>query len=183
MQIFHAATRTVTPWKNGGGTTRLVASAPGIAREFGWRLSLADVSMAGAFSCFPGISRLMGIIQGQLHLEVEGLPAVTLTPESPAFAFPGDAPAHGTPLNGPVQDINLMFDPECFSAKLNYAPHGIAHEASSATHLILALKPLTMNGAELATLDAALVPANTKVATSSGPLWVASLENCSSPVF
>lgn len=180
MQIFYAATRPKTPWKNGGGTTCPVASAPGIAREFGWRLSLADVSMAGAFSCFPGISRLMGIIQGQLYLEVEGLPSVTLNPEGPAFAFPGDAPTHGTPLNGPVQDINLMFDPECFSAKLDYAPHGIKREASAVSHLILALKPLTVNGLQLAELDSVLVPANTEIQTSSGPLWVASLQNTAS---
>lgn len=176
MQIFHASTRPKTPWKNGGGTTRPVASAPGQAREFGWRLSLAEVNTAGAFSCFPGISRLMGILQGQLHLEVEGRPAVTLRPENAAFAFPGDAPAYGAPVDGIVQDINLMFDPECFLATLDYAPHGINRVATIAAHLILALKPLTVNGIELAELDAALVPEHTEVITSSGPLWVASLQ-------
>lgn len=176
MQIFHAATRLTTPWKNGGGTTRPVASAPGQTREFGWRLSLAEVSMAGAFSRFPGISRLMGILQGQLYLEVKGLPAVTLHPEGPAFAFPGDAPARGTPLHGPVQDINLMFDPDCFIAKLDYAPEGINRAATTAAHLILALTPLTLNGVALAELDAALVPEQTEIITSAGPLWVASLQ-------
>lgn len=175
MEIFHAATRSQTPWKNGGGITRLVASAPGKTREFGWRLSLADVSMAGSFSCFPGISRLMGILHGQLHLEVEGLPPITLRPEGAAFAFPGDAPAYGTPLHGSVQDINLMFDPDCFVATLEYAPQGVNRAASTAAHLLLALKTLTVNGIELAKLDASFVPEHTEVATSPGPLWVASL--------
>lgn len=175
MQIFPAATRTETPWKNGGGITRLVTSVPGRSREFGWRLSLADVRAAGPFSCFPGISRLMGILEGQLRLEVEGLPAATLHPDSPAFAFPGDASAHGTPLGGPVQDINLMFDPTCFAATLTYASHGINQLASPAAHLLLALEPLQLNGTALARLDAALVPQQTALVTSAGALWIASL--------
>lgn len=176
MQIFPAATRPQTPWKNGGGITRPVASAPGQAREFGWRLSLADVSMAGPFSCFPGISRLMGILQGQLALEVEGLPPVILKPGDPAFAFPGDAPAYGAPLGKqPVQDINLMFDPACFAATLTYSDQGIYRAASDTAHLVLALEPLALNGKALSALDAALVPDRTELATSSGALWIASL--------
>lgn len=175
MQIFPAATRPETPWKNGGGITRLVASAPGRAREFGWRLSLADVSMAGPFSCFPGISRLMGILQGRLQLDVEGLPPATLQPGDPAFAFPGDAPAHGAPLDGPVQDINLMFDPDCYDATLTYAPQGIDLAASDAAHLVLALEPLTLNATPLARLDAALVPDHTGLKATNGALWIASL--------
>lgn len=177
MQIFPAATRAATPWKNGGGVTRLVASAPGRSREFGWRLSLADVSMAGPFSCFPGISRLMGILSGQLQFGVEGHKQVTLCSDSLAFAFPGDAPAYGTPLNGPVQDINLMFDPLCFTATLTHAPQGIKQPADAATHLLLALEPLQINGTDLTTLDAALVPQHTPLVTSTGALWVASLRS------
>ena len=176
MQIFSAATRPQTPWKNGGGITRPVASAPGQSREFGWRLSLADVSMAGPFSCFPGISRLMGILQGQLRLEVDGLPPVTLKPGDPAFAFPGDASAHGAPMGGHlVQDINLMFDPACFDATLAYTTHGIHRTACDSAHLLLALETLTLNGTVLAALDAALVPDQTELVVPSGALWIASL--------
>lgn len=177
MQIFPASTRPETPWKNGGGITRLVASAPGRLREFDWRLSLADVSAAGPFSCFPGISRLMGILSGQLQLEVEGLPSVTLRTNSSAFAFPGDAPAYGTPLGGVVQDINLMFDPTRILATLTHAPNGIEQPASIAAHLLLALEPLQLNGTPLARLDAALVPQHTSFRTSKGALWVASLRS------
>lgn len=175
MQIFPAATRTQTPWKNGGGVTWPVASVPGRVREFGWRLSLADVDMAGPFSCFPGISRLMGILQGHLRLEVNGLPGVTLSPTNPAFAFPGDEPAYGTPLDGPVQDINLMFDPTCFAATLNYHADGLSRSGDETAYLLLALEPLKLNGTALERLDAALLPAFTPVTVSTGALWVASL--------
>lgn len=180
MQIFPAATRPQTPWKNGGGITRMVASAPGNLREFGWRLSLADVCQAGPFSCFPGISRLMGILQGQLLLEIEGQPAVTLRRNDPAFAFAGDLPTYGSPEGGLVQDINLMYDPDCFSATLDYAPQSFDRPASAATHLILALAPLNINGTSLVQLDAALLPAQTAVAVSGGAVWAASLYPLSS---
>lgn len=176
MQLFSAATRPQTPWKNGGGITRPVASVPGRGREFGWRLSLADVSLAGPFSCFSGISRLMGILQGRLMLAVEGLPSVTLSPGDPAFAFPGDAPAYGTPLGGIVQDVNLMFDPDCFAATLTYAPNGINRLADASAHLLLALEALTLNGIPLARLDAALVPEQTAFMVPKGALWIASLQ-------
>lgn len=175
MQIFTAATRPETAWKNGGGITRPVASAPGRAWEFGWRLSLADVSAPGPFSCFPGIFRLMGILQGQLRLEVEGFPPALLTPGGPAFAFPGDACAYATPMDGLVQDINLMFDPECFAATLDYAPQGIDLPPRAETRLAVALAPLTLNGIALAPLDAALVPDQTALSAKGGALWIASL--------
>ncbi|MGE4481757.1 HutD/Ves family protein [Acidocella sp.] len=175
MDIFPAAARPESPWKNGGGITRPVASAPGGRREFGWRLSLADVEQAGPFSVFPGISRLMGILEGRLRLEVAGLEIVELTPGGPAFAFPGDAPTHGAPLAGKVRDINLMFDPDCYEAALDHAPAGLERPAGKAAHLVLALAPLRLNGTALGALDAALVPAGEAVNAYGGALWIATL--------
>lgn len=175
MQIFPAATRLATPWKNGGGITRPVASAPGRDKEFGWRLSLADVEAAGPFSCFPGISRLMGILHGQLQLTVEGLPPAVLHEADKAFAFPGDAPAYGTPVGGPVQDINLMFDPDSFSATLDYEANGTSRPAGAWAYLVLALDELTLNNMALAALDAALLPAGQQAHAATGRLWIATL--------
>ncbi|HTQ70730.1 MAG TPA: HutD family protein [Acidocella sp.] len=175
MQVFPAATRPETPWKNGGGITRPVASAPGKAREFGWRLSLADVAEAGPFSCFPGIFRLMGILEGRLRLEVQGLAPAELVAGGPAFAFPGDAPAYGAPLGGLVRDINLMLDPDCFTATLDYESNGVERPAGDAAHLVLALAPLTLNGVKLNELDAALLPAGEAISACGGALWIAAL--------
>lgn len=175
MQIFPAATSHEIPWKNGLGTTRLVASAPGRSWEFGWRLSLADVSAPGPFSSFPGIFRLMGILKGKLKLDVEGFPSTELSAGDPAFAFPGDATTYAIPIDGPVQDINLMFDPSCFAATLEYAPQGIELPSRDVARLVVALTPLTLNGEELAPLDAALVSDHTALCAKGGALWVASL--------
>ncbi|MDE1905986.1 MAG: HutD family protein [Rhodospirillales bacterium] len=175
VELFKAAARPEMPWKNGGGITRLVASAPGKGREFGWRMSLADVNEAGAFSVFPGISRLMGILEGRLLLEVQGMAPVELAPGGTAFAFPGDAPTFGSPMGGMVRDINLMFDPECFTATLDYAAAGVERAAGAVVHLVLALEPLTLNGMALAAMDAALVPAGEAISTHGGKLWVAGL--------
>ncbi len=175
MELFPAATRPEVPWKNGGGVTRPVASWPGKAREFGWRLSLADVASAGPFSVFPGISRLMGILEGRLRLEVQGQAAVELAAGGPAFAFPGDAPTYGAPVGGLVRDINLMFDPESYGATLDYAAAGVERPAGAAAHLILALDALTLNGVPLTAMDAALVSAGDTVNAHGGALWCATL--------
>ena len=175
ITILTAQDRQAQPWKNGGGITRPVTSVPGRKLEFGWRISLADVSVAGPFSCFPDISRLMGILEGRLRLEVEGLPPQELAPGGPAFAFPGDTPAFGTPLGGSVRDINLMFDPSCFEASLNFVTAKRGERGSAAVHLLLALAPLSLNGHSLGPLDAALIPAGVSFDAQGGPFWQARL--------
>ena len=59
--ILRARERIAVPWKNGGGLTREVAVHPkGSGFEgFDWRVSIAEVHAAGAFSCFAGIERHM----------------------------------------------------------------------------------------------------------------------------
>ncbi|GAN82086.1 HutD/Ves family protein [Acidocella aminolytica] len=175
MQLLPAAARIEVAWKNGGGVTSVVASAPGRLREFGWRLSLAEVSQAGAFSCFPGISRFMGILQGRLRLEVEGQQPVELSPAGPAFGFAGDAATHAAPVGGAVHNINLMFDPACFTASLDYEPEGIQRPACAAAYLMLTLGPMMLNGTALGALDAALLPSGEAVDAQGGGAWIAAL--------
>lgn len=175
ITILTAQDRQAQPWKNGGGTTRPVMSVPGRKLEFGWRISLADVAVPGPFSRFPAISRLMGILEGRLRLEVDGLPPQELVPGGPAFAFPGDAPAFGTPLGGMVKDINLMFDPTCFEASLHFVAAKTREPGSGATHLLLALASLSLNGHGLGPLDAALIPAGIGFEAQGGAFWQARL--------
>src|SRR3546814_11687114 len=55
-----------SPWKNGGGVTREIAtggSTP-LCREWGWRVSLAEVAQDGPFSIFPETDRLIAVIAG-----------------------------------------------------------------------------------------------------------------------
>jgi environmental stress-induced protein Ves len=99
-----ASDRVAVPWKNKGGVTREVAVFPpgaGMA-DFLWRVSIAEVAEAGPFSIFPGVDRILTVLDGTLDLG-----GIALSPGEP-FAFPGDVPIEGRPIDGPVADLNLM---------------------------------------------------------------------------
>ncbi|MFD4476493.1 HutD family protein [Streptomyces sp. NPDC058471] len=103
------------PWKNGGGMTREVASgtvqAPpasaGPAGGYDWRVSVADVDAGGSFSSFPGIDRVITLVEGDgMVLTVDGTPQ-RVEPLSP-FAFSGDAVTDCRLESGAVRDMNVM---------------------------------------------------------------------------
>ncbi|MBV1940424.1 HutD family protein [Streptomyces sp. BV286] len=103
------------PWKNRGGTTREVASgtvqaamAPAeITDGFDWRVSVADVEAGGSFSAFPGIDRVITLVEGEgMVLTVDGTPH-PVRPLSP-FAFPGDAATVCQLKAGAVRNMNVM---------------------------------------------------------------------------
>ncbi|MEU1328775.1 HutD family protein [Streptomyces sp. NPDC005865] len=113
------------PWKNGGGTTREVASgvlrgtpaqrtptdpAPASGEPvdaFDWRVSVADVAAEGAFSSFPGVDRVITVVEGAgMVLTVDGMER-KVGPLGP-FAFPGDAATDCRPAAGPVRNANVM---------------------------------------------------------------------------
>ncbi len=109
--LLPAADRIASPWKNGGGVTSEVAVFPAGASmdDFLWRVSIAEVTEAGAFSRFPMIDRVLAVLEGVLSLAVAERDApVLLSPGTGAHAFPGDVDAYGTPLDGPVRDLNVM---------------------------------------------------------------------------
>ncbi|EPH46503.1 HutD family protein [Streptomyces aurantiacus] len=103
------------PWRNGGGTTREVASgtvratpAPAESADgFDWRVSVADVDAGGPFSSFPGIDRVITLVEGDgMVLTVDGTPQ-PVGPLSP-FAFSGDAATDCRLEAGAVRDMNVM---------------------------------------------------------------------------
>lgn len=56
-----------TPWKNGGGVTREIATGRVSGGEpgWGWRVSLAEVAADGPFSLFPDTDRVIAVIDGK----------------------------------------------------------------------------------------------------------------------
>lgn len=103
------------PWKNGGGMTREVASgtvqtppaSSGPADGYDWRVSVADVDAGGPFSPFPGIDRVITLVEGEgMVLTVDGTPHL-VEPLSP-FAFSGDAATDCRLEAGAVRDMNVM---------------------------------------------------------------------------
>lgn len=110
MQVLRAADRKATPWKNRGGVTREVCAWPPGAGfdDFQWRVSMAEVRADGPFSAFPGVDRILAVLEGRLALDIEGHATIELSAASPPAAFPGDAPTVGRVLAGPVTDLNVM---------------------------------------------------------------------------
>lgn len=166
--ILRAATRPALPWKNGGGVTREVAAFPAGSdlTHFDWRVSIAQVRAAGPFSRFPGVDRRMAVLEGRLALTVDVQPATSLVPGAPPVFFPGDVPAFGEPLDGPVLDLNVMTRRGRFeSALTSYTltsytlSDTLELEPARGTLLVLAMSDLIVrtagSDAHLARLDAA----------------------------
>jgi environmental stress-induced protein Ves len=110
MHVLRAADRKASPWKNGGGVTREVCAWPPGAGfdDFRWRVSMAEVRADGPFSVFPGVDRVLAVLEGRLALDIEGRGTIELSAASAPAAFPGDAPTIGRLLAGPVTDLNVM---------------------------------------------------------------------------
>jgi environmental stress-induced protein Ves len=120
IQILHAWNRLQTPWKNGGGVTREIAASPTGAdlAGFDWRVSMATVASGGPFSTFPGVDRLMLVLEGALRLDIAGGEPLTLDAASAAAEFPGDAEVTAAAPAAPVIDVNVMVRRGRFTASL-----------------------------------------------------------------
>lgn len=114
--------RIITPgefvsqaWRNGGGVTQEVArSAPDTPF---WRLSIARVVADGPFSAFPGLMRILTVIEGAGMALDTPLGMLAAEPMLP-LQFSGDLPVRGLLPAGPVRDLNLIFDPAQWQARV-----------------------------------------------------------------
>jgi len=111
MEIIRFAELRSEPWRNGGGVTRELASHPKAASAqdgaWDWRVSIADVSKAGDFSTFPGMERVLTVIDGELLLlTVDGAehPLEKYRP----FRFSGEASTRGDLPTGDIRDLNVI---------------------------------------------------------------------------
>lgn len=111
MEIIRFAELRPQPWRNGGGVTRELATHPKAASAqdgvWDWRVSIAEVSKAGDFSTFPGVERVLTVIDGELLvLNVDGkeYPLEKYRP----FRFSGEAPSSSTLPTGDIRDLNVM---------------------------------------------------------------------------
>ncbi|MFD7745640.1 HutD family protein [Streptomyces sp. NPDC059698] len=111
VRILRTADRAPVPWKNGGGSVREIAAGPAEAGTgaFDWRVSLADVTADGPFSVFPGVDRVLTVVEGAgMDLVVGGEHHIVDEPLWP-HGFPGDLPTEGFLLGGPVLNLNVMY--------------------------------------------------------------------------
>ena len=97
------------PWANGAGVTRVVSSSPvdGGQVDFDWRISIADVTSASEFSFFPGVDRLLVLIDGAgLDLIIDGEPH-HCEPFCPV-TFAGESLTSCLTPSGATRDLNIM---------------------------------------------------------------------------
>jgi uncharacterized protein len=115
MEIIRYAELKAQPWRNGGGVTRELASHPAATRAgdaavqdgWDWRVSIAEMSKAGGFSTFPGMDRVLTVIDGELLLlSVDGAehPLEKYRP----FRFSGDADSAGALPTGDIRNLNVI---------------------------------------------------------------------------
>lgn len=121
IRHLRAADYPHMPWKNGTGSTLEIARDAGDGLDgFGWRLSIADVGESGAFSCFAGYQRIISVIEGAgMCLTVDGLPSRDLRALD-AFAFSGGSAVDCRLLDGPIRDVNLIYLPARYHARLQW---------------------------------------------------------------
>lgn len=116
MHLVPASAFRTQTWKNGGGVTHEIARATEGGHLL-WRLSVAEVASDGPFSAFPGLARILTVIEGAgLRLDapdgcIDALPFVPV-------AFAGDLPVTGRRIGGPVRDLNVIHDPERIAASV-----------------------------------------------------------------
>jgi environmental stress-induced protein Ves len=125
VRVLRFAEYPVVPWRNGRGITReIAASAVAVARADAddagpavpsaspsWRISMATVDDEVPFSSFPGLRRMLGVVDGEgIELTVDGRMRVLRRGET-FGPFAGEAPASARPLDGPTLDLGLMIDP------------------------------------------------------------------------
>ena len=118
LGVVRFADLTPMPWRNGGGVTREVVSEGGAGTQgFDWRISIADVSAAGPFSAFPGVDRILTVIEGEgMHLVIDGVEHALGLHEP--LSFDGASRTECTRLRGPVRDLNVMTRNDRLSASV-----------------------------------------------------------------
>ena len=100
-----------TPWKNGAGVTRELACYPAGATldDFLWRVSIADVGQSGPFSSFPGIDRVITLLDGDgMRLQFADGANHDLSEKLAPYSFRGEDSVHAQLLGTPSRDFNLM---------------------------------------------------------------------------
>lgn len=179
MRILRASDRTATSWKNGGGVTREVAIWPPTAAldAFDWRISIAEVAQGGPFSTFPGVDRVLTVIEGAgLELSVEGLAAAELDDRAPPFAFPGDAACTATLRQGPIRDLNLMTRRGAYVAWARRLEGSAIIDCSAQTTVVLALTATEVGGERLEPDDAVILEQGARLDVGLGHLILAEID-------
>ncbi|WP_369309187.1 HutD family protein [Providencia rettgeri] len=139
VQVLTVQDYRSMPWKNGQGVTLEVARSHGEGLDdFDWRVSIADVKTAGPFSHFLNRQRIIGVLEGEgMILHVDTQPPVTLR-QKEFFAFKGESDVHAELVKDAIRDFNLIYNPEKYSARLQWVNSAPSNTwISDANHILI----------------------------------------------
>ena len=102
--------RTPLAWKNGGGVSFDIARGSGRGPDgFDWRIGIAAIDTAGAFSSYAGYARCLWLMSGAgLALDIGGKAGAWIDRPGEGIVFDGAAIVTSRLLRGPVRVLNLM---------------------------------------------------------------------------
>lgn len=122
MDYFDIRKMPVSLWRNGAGETREICCFPPATRDFDWRASIASLAGNGEFSLFPGVERVITLLEGsEVTLESLGAFTHTLKKHQP-FTFPGERVVKATLTEGQMSmDFNIMTRRDACQAKVRVA--------------------------------------------------------------
>lgn len=100
--LIHPAEKTSTPWANGRGSTRELARDV----QSSWRLSMADIGEDAPFSIFPGIERILIVVDGEVRLRIDGVEHHLVA--GAAVEFRGESAASAVAVGDTAHVVNLM---------------------------------------------------------------------------
>jgi environmental stress-induced protein Ves len=186
MAIVRAASQQRERWRNGGGWTRAIArgriDGTALAGEddWDWRLSIADIEANGPFSVFPGVDRVLVLLEGAgIELAFSSGDRSLLAQPLAQIAFAGERVVHCALLAGPTRDFNLMWRRQRMRAELSPVDLGAGALALAAPTRLTALHVLSgkliVGGASASAGDTVIVdaPVHARVADAGRALWIA----------
>ena len=137
MRILRWSELKAVPWKNGHGITRELAKETNAA-SFSWRLSIADVAGDGPFSRFDGMRRILTVVEGK-GMELIGLNGTLQADVGVPVEFDGTLDITSRLKDGPLRDLNLIFDPQFCGGQVSALMEGESLSLHSRSGRVLAL--------------------------------------------
>ncbi|HEY2453697.1 MAG TPA: HutD family protein [Scandinavium sp.] len=135
ITAFQINTLPVTRWKNGGGETREIVSHPSPDAPFLWRASIATLSADGPFSLFPGVDRVIMLLEGAPLWLRGGEINHHLKPWQP-WAFAGEWPLTSEGITRAGLDFNIMIQRDRATARVNVVTTECAADENGVAYVL-----------------------------------------------
>lgn len=168
-------------WRNGLGWTRELHLAPD-PDAWTWRLSIAEIDQTAPFSSFPGVERVLVLLDGDgVRLDFGDGTSATLAQPWALHRFAGEQEVTGVLLGGPTRDFNLMWRRDAVDAQLELLPISgasslaVAPKEEAVLHLLegrAQLGGVTLSPGDCAVLEAAPTSGTYALEGTGTALWI-----------